>query len=52
MGYLTGGRIADILGLRRADLDFQAGTAISRAADKRSPRPRPASPQEASVIVR
>jgi integrase len=30
MGYLTGWRIGDMIGLRRVDLDLDAGTALSR----------------------
>jgi integrase len=30
MGYMTGWRIGDMMGLRRADLDLDAGTAVSR----------------------
>jgi integrase len=38
MGYMTGWRISDMLGLRRADLDLAAGTAITRAADNKGKR--------------
>jgi integrase len=38
MGYLTGWRIGDMLGLKRADLDLAAGTAITRAADNKGKR--------------
>src|SRR5262249_16908930 len=30
MGYLTGWRIGDMIGLKRCDLDFDSGTALSR----------------------
>jgi integrase len=38
MGYMTGWRISDMLGLRRADLDLDAGTAITRAEDNKAKR--------------
>jgi len=38
MGYLTGWRIGAILALRREDVDLDAGTAISRAADNKGKR--------------
>ena len=38
MGYLTGWRISDLLGLRRDDLDLDAGTAITRASDNKGKR--------------
>lgn len=36
--YMTGWRIGSILALRRADVDLEAGTAISRAADNKGKR--------------
>jgi integrase len=38
MGYMTGWRISDMLGLRRDDLDLQAGEAITRAGDNNGKR--------------
>ena len=38
MGYMTGWRISDMLGLRRDDLDLDAGTAITRARDNKGKR--------------
>jgi integrase len=38
MGYMTGWRISDMMGLRRADLDLDAGTAITRAKDNKGNR--------------
>jgi integrase len=38
MGYMTGWRISDMLGLRREDLDLDTGTAITRAADNKGKR--------------
>jgi integrase len=38
MGYLTGWRISDMMGLRRADLDLDAATAITRAKDNKGNR--------------
>jgi integrase len=38
MGYMTGWRISDMLGLRRDDLDLDAGTAVTRAADNKGKR--------------
>jgi integrase len=38
MGYMTGWRISDMLGLRRDDLDLQAGEAITRGADNKGKR--------------
>ncbi len=38
MGYMTGWRISDMLGLRREDLDLEAGTAITRAEDNKAGR--------------
>ncbi len=38
MGYMTGWRISDMLGLRRDDLDLEAGTAITRAEDNKGKR--------------
>ena len=38
MGYMTGWRISDMLGLRRQDLDLEAGTAITRAEDNKGKR--------------
>jgi integrase len=37
-GYMTGWRIGSLLALRRADVDFDAGTALSRAADNKGRR--------------
>jgi integrase len=38
MGYLTGWRLGDMLGLKRSDLDLAAGTAITRAQDNKGKR--------------
>lgn len=38
MAYMTGWRISDLLGLRREDLDLDAGTAITRAEVSKSKR--------------
>jgi integrase len=38
MGYMTGWRISDMLGLRRDDLDLDAATAITRWADNKGKR--------------
>jgi integrase len=38
MGYMTGWRISDMLGLRRADLDLDAGIAITRAENNKGKR--------------
>jgi len=38
MGYMTGWRISDMLGLKRADLDLTAGTAVTRAEDNKGNR--------------
>jgi integrase len=38
MGYMTGWRISDMIGLRREDLDLAAGTAITRATDNKGKR--------------
>jgi integrase len=38
MGYMTGWRIGDLLGLRREDLDLEAATAITRFADNKGKR--------------
>jgi integrase len=38
LGYMTGWRIGAMLALRRADVDFEAGTAISRADDNKGKR--------------
>jgi integrase len=37
-GYMTGWRIGDLRGLRRADLDFDAGTPITRFEDNKGKR--------------
>jgi integrase len=37
-GYMTGWRISDLLGLRRDDLDLEAGTAITRWEDNKGKR--------------
>jgi integrase len=37
-GYMTGWRISDMLGLRREDLDLDAGTAITRWQDNKGKR--------------
>jgi integrase len=37
-GYMTGWRISELLGLRRDDLDLEAGTAITRAKDNKGKR--------------
>jgi integrase len=38
MGYMTGWRISDMLGLRRDDVDLEAGTAITRWEDNKGNR--------------
>jgi integrase len=38
MGYMTGWRISDMLGLRRVDLDLDAGTAVTRGEDNKGKR--------------
>jgi integrase len=38
MGYMTGWRIGDLLAFRREDLDLDAATAISRAANNKGKR--------------
>jgi integrase len=38
MGYMTGWRISDMLGLRREDLDLVKGEAITRAKDNKGKR--------------
>jgi integrase len=38
MGYMTGWRISDMLGLRREDLDLNAGTAVTRYEDNKGKR--------------
>jgi integrase len=38
MGYMTGWRVSDMLGLRRADLDLEVGAAITRADDNKGKR--------------
>jgi integrase len=38
MGYMTGWRISDMLALRREDLDLEAATAVTRAADNKGKR--------------
>jgi integrase len=38
MGYMTGWRISDMLGLRRADLDLETGVAVTRAEDNKGKR--------------
>ncbi|HMF15752.1 MAG TPA: site-specific integrase [Gemmataceae bacterium] len=38
MGYMTGWRIGDMLGLRRDDLDLDKGEAITRARDNKGKR--------------
>jgi integrase len=38
MGYMTGWRISDMLGLRRDDLDLNAGTAVTRGDDNKGKR--------------
>ena len=38
MGYMTGWRISDMLGLRREDLDMRKGTAVTRAEDNKAKR--------------
>ncbi len=38
MGYMTGWRISDMLGLRRDDLDLEDGTAVTRAEDNKGKR--------------
>jgi integrase len=38
MGYMTGWRISELLALRRADLDLESGTAITRAEDNKGKR--------------
>ncbi len=38
MGYMTGWRISDMLGLRRDDLDLDAGSAITRSEENKGKR--------------
>jgi integrase len=38
MGYMTGWRIGDLTGLRRDDLDLDAGTAVTRFEDNKGKR--------------
>jgi integrase len=38
MGYMTGWRIGDMIGLRRDDLDLEAGTAVTRGEDNKGKR--------------
>jgi integrase len=38
MGYMTGWRVGDMMGVRRADLDLDAGTAVTRAEDNKGKR--------------
>jgi integrase len=38
MAYMTGWRISDLLGLRRADLDLNEGIAVTRGADNKGKR--------------
>lgn len=38
MAYMTGWRVSELLALRRTDLDMDAGTAITRAADNKGKR--------------
>lgn len=38
MGYMTGWRIGDMLGLRRPDLNLEEGTAVTRAEDNKAKR--------------
>jgi integrase len=38
MGYMTGWRISDVLGLRREDLDLAAGFAVTRYEDNKGKR--------------
>lgn len=38
MGYMTGWRVSDMLGLRREDLDLDAATAVTRAEDNKGKR--------------
>src|SRR5262245_22848671 len=38
MGYMTRRRNSDVLGLRRADLDLDGGTAVTRAEDNKGKR--------------
>jgi integrase len=38
MGFMTGWRISDMLGLRRDDLDLEGGYAITRGADNKGKR--------------
>jgi integrase len=38
MGYMTGWRIGDMLGLRREDLDLTVGTAITRGDENKGKR--------------
>jgi integrase len=49
MGYMTGWRTSDMLGLRRDDLDLDAGTAITRAADNKGKRDERVKPHPAVV---
>src|SRR5207302_987177 len=37
-GYMTGWRISELLALRRADVDLDAGTALTRAEDNKGKR--------------
>jgi integrase len=38
MGFMTGWRISDMLGLRREDLDLEGGYAVTRGADNKGKR--------------
>ena len=38
MGYMTGWRISELLALRREDLDFESGEAVTRAEDNKGKR--------------
>jgi integrase len=38
MAYMTGWRISALLSLKRADVDFEAGTAVTRAEDNKGKR--------------